>query len=80
LQKSYQTTTYQATLKFTPQQSASDLAAAINAIVIESGLDDATRPGLMAAMDVASGSRFMFGKSVPVDCIEGRVYEGRRAA
>ncbi len=41
-------------------ESASDLCAAINAIILESGFDDATRAGLMAAMDAASGRTLPF--------------------
>ncbi len=59
MQKSYQNNNHESTLR-TPLHSASDLAAAINAIVIESDFDDATRPGLMAAMDVASGRDLPF--------------------
>jgi hypothetical protein len=42
------------------RESASDLCAAINAIILESGFDDATRAGLMAAMDAASGRTLPF--------------------
>jgi hypothetical protein len=41
-------------------ESTSDLCAAINAIILESGFDDATRAGLMAAMDAASGRTLPF--------------------
>jgi hypothetical protein len=42
------------------RESASDVCAAINAIILESGFDDATRAGLMAAMDAASGRTLPF--------------------
>ncbi len=37
------------------RESVCDVSAAINAIILESGFDDATRPALMAALDAASG-------------------------
>jgi hypothetical protein len=45
------------------RESVSDLAAALNAIIIESGFDDQTRAGLMAALDAASGSIEPFQKA-----------------
>ncbi len=45
------------------RESVSELAAALNAIIIESEFDDQTRAGLMAALDAASGSIEPFKKA-----------------
>jgi hypothetical protein len=63
-------TIFQQTTDSIRRENASDLCAAINAIIIESGVDDLTRPALMAAMDLAAG------RNLPFQCKDG--WLGRR--